>query len=106
VDRRAFLGVLAAAAASCRSQRLAPRAGRRIVSLSPGITDALFAIGDLASEAAKAFGAEGRTVADVEAARAAIEPGLAKDVTVLIKGSRVMGLDRLVRALELESRTS
>jgi len=45
VDRRAFLGVLAAAAASCRSQRIAPRAGRRIVSLSPGITDALFAIG-------------------------------------------------------------
>jgi UDP-N-acetylmuramoyl-tripeptide--D-alanyl-D-alanine ligase len=65
-----------------------------------GRCDALFAIGDLASEAAKAFGAEGRTVADVEAARAAIEPSLAKDVTVLIKGSRVMGLDRLVRALE------
>jgi UDP-N-acetylmuramoyl-tripeptide--D-alanyl-D-alanine ligase len=71
-----------------------------------GRCDALFAIGELASEAAKAFGAEGRTVADVEAARAAIEPSLASDVTVLVKGSRVMGLDRLVRALELESRTS
>jgi iron complex transport system substrate-binding protein len=45
VDRRAFLGVLAATAASCRSQKSAPSAGRRIVSLSPGITDALFAIG-------------------------------------------------------------
>jgi UDP-N-acetylmuramoyl-tripeptide--D-alanyl-D-alanine ligase len=71
-----------------------------------GRCDALFAIGDLASEAAKAYGAEGRTVADVEAARAAIEPSLASGVTVLVKGSRVMGLDRLVRALELESRTS
>jgi UDP-N-acetylmuramoyl-tripeptide--D-alanyl-D-alanine ligase len=71
-----------------------------------GRCDALFAIGDLASEAAKAFGAEGRTVADIEAARAAIESSLASDVTVLVKGSRVMGLDRLVRALELESRTS
>jgi iron complex transport system substrate-binding protein len=45
VDRRQFLGVLTAAAASCRRERAAPSAGRRIVSLSPGITDALFAIG-------------------------------------------------------------
>jgi iron complex transport system substrate-binding protein len=45
VDRRAFLGVLAAAAASCRSRGTTSRYERRIVSLSPGITDALFAIG-------------------------------------------------------------
>jgi ABC-type Fe3+-hydroxamate transport system substrate-binding protein len=46
VDRRAFLAVLAAAAASCRSEKPAPsRSGPRIVSLSPGITDALYAIG-------------------------------------------------------------
>lgn len=45
MERRAFLGVLAALASSCRSQKSAPGAGRRIVSLSPGITDALFAIG-------------------------------------------------------------
>jgi UDP-N-acetylmuramoyl-tripeptide--D-alanyl-D-alanine ligase len=62
----------------------------------------LFAIGSLASEAAEAFGTAGRRVADVEAARSALEPLLAADVTVLVKGSRVMALDRLVKALEAE----
>ncbi|HET7925210.1 MAG TPA: UDP-N-acetylmuramoyl-tripeptide--D-alanyl-D-alanine ligase [Rhodanobacteraceae bacterium] len=83
-----------------------PALHREIGEYARGRCDALFAIGDLAREAAKAFGAEGRPVEDIEAARAAIEPSLASDVTVLVKGSRVMGLDRLVRALELESRTS
>jgi UDP-N-acetylmuramoyl-tripeptide--D-alanyl-D-alanine ligase len=68
-----------------------------------GRCDALFAIGDLAAEAAKAFGAEGRRVPDVEAARDALEPLLGDGVTVLVKGSRVMGLDRLVRQLEAEA---
>ena len=45
MDRRAFLGVLAAAAASCRSRGAPSAKSARIVSLSPGITDALFAIG-------------------------------------------------------------
>ncbi len=45
MERRAFLGVLAAAAASCRSRKAPSRYDQRIVSLSPGITDALFAIG-------------------------------------------------------------
>ncbi|HVJ28727.1 MAG TPA: UDP-N-acetylmuramoyl-tripeptide--D-alanyl-D-alanine ligase, partial [Gammaproteobacteria bacterium] len=80
----------------------APALHTEIGEYARGRCDALFAIGDLAGEAAKAFGAEGRPVADIEAARAAIEPALASDVTVLVKGSRVMGLDRLVRALELE----
>jgi ABC-type Fe3+-hydroxamate transport system substrate-binding protein len=57
LDRRAFLGGLAAAAASCRSRASAPGAtgdaGSRIVSLSPGITDALFAIGAGASVVAR-----------------------------------------------------
>jgi len=83
-----------------------PALHEEIGEYARGRCDALFAIGDLAGEAAKAFGTEGRRVADIEAARAAIEPKLASGVTVLIKGSRVMGLDRLVRALELESRTS
>jgi UDP-N-acetylmuramoyl-tripeptide--D-alanyl-D-alanine ligase len=60
----------------------------------------LFSIGDLASEAARAFGAAGQPLADIEAARAALEPLLGLGVTVLVKGSRVMGLDRLVRTLE------
>jgi iron complex transport system substrate-binding protein len=45
VKRRAFLGVLAATALGCRNQKARPSSGRRIVSLSPGVTDALFAIG-------------------------------------------------------------
>jgi UDP-N-acetylmuramoyl-tripeptide--D-alanyl-D-alanine ligase len=64
--------------------------------------DLLFAIGDLAGEAAAAFGADGRRFADIAAARDALEPLLEGGVTVLVKGSRVMGLDRLVKTLESE----
>lgn len=57
MNRRAFLGVLAAAAASCRSRASASGttsdAGSRIVSLSPGITETLFAIGVGASVVAR-----------------------------------------------------
>ena len=57
MNRRAFLVVLAAAAASCRSRATASRAisdaGGRIVSLSPGITETLFAIGVGASVVAR-----------------------------------------------------
>jgi UDP-N-acetylmuramoyl-tripeptide--D-alanyl-D-alanine ligase len=67
-----------------------------------GRCDQLIAIGDLAAEAARAFGAAAQRVADIDAARAAVEPLLGPDVTVLVKGSRVMGLDRLVKTLENE----
>jgi iron complex transport system substrate-binding protein len=45
VERRAFLGLVPAVLAACKTERRTPSAGKRIVSLSPGITDALFAIG-------------------------------------------------------------
>jgi UDP-N-acetylmuramyl pentapeptide synthase len=83
-----------------------PALHREIGEYARGRCDALFAIGDLASEAAKAFGTDGRPVADVDAARAALDPLLGVGVTVLVKGSRVMGLDRLVRTLEAEPRAS
>jgi UDP-N-acetylmuramoyl-tripeptide--D-alanyl-D-alanine ligase len=79
---------------------------KEIGEYARGRCDLLFAIGDLASEAASSFGAAGRRVADIEAAHAALDPLLASDTTVLIKGSRVMGLDRLVRTLESETRSS
>jgi UDP-N-acetylmuramyl pentapeptide synthase len=60
-------------------------------------------IGNLASEAAAAFGTDGRSVADIDAARTVLEPLLDRDATVLVKGSRVMGLDRLVKMLESEA---
>jgi UDP-N-acetylmuramoyl-tripeptide--D-alanyl-D-alanine ligase len=81
----------------------APALHKEIGEYARGRCDVLLAIGDLASEAAAAFGAAGRPVADIEAARAALDPLLASDVTVLVKGSRVMGLDRLVKTLERDS---
>jgi UDP-N-acetylmuramoyl-tripeptide--D-alanyl-D-alanine ligase len=76
---------------------------REVGEYARGHCDVLLAIGDLASEAAVAFGAAGQQCADLESARLALEPLLANDVTVLIKGSRVMALDRLVRALEADA---
>lgn len=80
----------------------APALHKEIGEYARGRCDLLFAIGDLASQAAAAFGADGRRVADIAAARDVLEPLLGTDVTVLVKGSRVMGLDRLVKALESE----
>jgi UDP-N-acetylmuramoyl-tripeptide--D-alanyl-D-alanine ligase len=80
----------------------APALHREIGEYARGRCDLLLAIGELAGEAATAFGSAGRLVANLEAARAALEPLLASDVTILVKGSRVMGLDRLVKTLESE----
>jgi UDP-N-acetylmuramoyl-tripeptide--D-alanyl-D-alanine ligase len=76
---------------------------REIGEYARGRCDSLVAIGDLAAEAAAAFGSAGRSVRDIDAARAVLEPQLSGDVTVLIKGSRVMGLDRLVKTLESDA---
>jgi UDP-N-acetylmuramoyl-tripeptide--D-alanyl-D-alanine ligase len=73
---------------------------REIGEYAVGRCNELIAVGDLAAEAADAFGLGGVRVADVDAARAALESELAPGVTVLVKGSRVMGLERLVAALE------
>jgi UDP-N-acetylmuramoyl-tripeptide--D-alanyl-D-alanine ligase len=74
---------------------------REIGEYARGRCDALFAVGSLAREAAAAYGAGAESFADHEAARAALEPHLGPNVTVLVKASRVMGLDRLVKALAL-----
>ena len=63
----------------------APELHQEIGKYARGRCDLLFAIGDLASEAATAFGAAGRRVADIDAARAALDPLLASDVTVLLR---------------------
>jgi UDP-N-acetylmuramoyl-tripeptide--D-alanyl-D-alanine ligase len=72
---------------------------RDIGEYARGRCDALYAIGALAREAADAYGEGARAFADHEAARAALEPLLGSGTTVLVKASRVMGLDRLVKAL-------
>ena len=74
---------------------------REIGEYARGRCDVLFAIGALAREAAAAFGSGGQAFPDHEATRAALEPHLGPNVTVLVKASRVMGLDRLVKALAL-----
>jgi UDP-N-acetylmuramoyl-tripeptide--D-alanyl-D-alanine ligase len=76
---------------------------REIGEYARGRCDALFTVGALASEAAAAYGPDARAFTDHEAARLGLETLLAPNVTVLVKGSRVMGLDRLVRALAAEA---
>ena len=76
---------------------------REIGEYARGRCDALFTIGALAREAADAYGAGAHAFADRQAARVAIEPLLAPTTTVLVKASRVMGLDRLIKALAAEA---
>jgi UDP-N-acetylmuramoyl-tripeptide--D-alanyl-D-alanine ligase len=61
--------------------------------------DMLFSIGELARHAASVYGADARSFTDLSQLEAALKGELGADVTVLVKGSRVMGLERLVRAL-------
>jgi UDP-N-acetylmuramoyl-tripeptide--D-alanyl-D-alanine ligase len=68
-----------------------------------GRCDLFVAIGVLAAEAAQVFGPSSLAFADIESACAALEPHLKPGVTVLIKASRVMQLDRLVKLLAASS---
>ena len=59
----------------------------------------LFALGDLAAEAAKAFGDGGAAYAEVEALAQALRPGLNKNIALLVKGSRAARMERVVAEL-------
>lgn len=72
---------------------------REIGRYARGRCDRFVAVGPLAAEAAAEYGAGAQAVADVEAARAVIEPELRAGVTVLVKASRTARLERLVQAL-------
>lgn len=72
---------------------------REIGEYARGRCDALVAVGDLAAAAADAFGAGSSRCAEIDAAASIVREQLAADVTVLIKASRSMGLERLVTAL-------
>jgi UDP-N-acetylmuramoyl-tripeptide--D-alanyl-D-alanine ligase len=61
--------------------------------------DVLLTVGPLSRHATDAFGASARSFEDIDALSEAVEALLADDVTILVKGSRVMGLDRLVGLL-------
>ena len=59
----------------------------------------LFAMGEQSARAVEAFGAGGEWFADVDALNGRLQTELAPGVTVLVKGSRVNRLERVVRAL-------
>lgn len=61
--------------------------------------DRLFAYGALARHAAEGFGAGAATYEDLDALAAAIRGDARAGVSALVKGSRCMGLDRLVALL-------
>jgi UDP-N-acetylmuramoyl-tripeptide--D-alanyl-D-alanine ligase len=61
--------------------------------------DRLYLIGDLCTHAAAAFGEGAQHYGDIDALLAALEPCLAAGVTVLVKGSRLMRMERVVQVL-------
>jgi UDP-N-acetylmuramoyl-tripeptide--D-alanyl-D-alanine ligase len=72
---------------------------REVGEYAVGRCDQLIAVGDLAAEAASAFGQGGSAFANIETAGDAVLERLAPDVTVLVKASRSIGLERLVATL-------
>lgn len=76
---------------------------REIGEYARGRCDALIGLGELGREAARGYGSGARDAAGLEDAAAAIEAELDSTVTVVVKGSRVMGLERLVRQLRAEN---
>jgi UDP-N-acetylmuramoyl-tripeptide--D-alanyl-D-alanine ligase len=60
----------------------------------------LFGLGDLAREAVRAFGAGGICYERIEELLADVENVLAPEVTVLVKGSRAMQMERVVNSLK------
>ena len=61
--------------------------------------DRLYLLGEACAHAAAAFGEGARHYGDVGALLAELEPGLGAGVTVLVKGSRFMRMERVVQAL-------
>jgi len=62
--------------------------------------DGLFALGELSRHAVAGFGAGAQHFNNVDELTAALLPQLAADVTVLVKGSRFMQMERVVKVLE------
>lgn len=62
--------------------------------------DRLLTLGELSAQAAQAFGAGGRHYPRIEELLAEIENALAPGVTVLVKGSRFMQMERVVKSFE------
>ncbi len=63
--------------------------------------DTLYALGEMSVHSVAAFGAGARHFADIEALLAQVHATLTTDMTVLVKGSRFMKMERVVDALAL-----
>jgi UDP-N-acetylmuramyl pentapeptide synthase len=63
----------------------------------------LLALGTLSAEAVRTFGAGGSHFKDVDSLLQALRPHLDGATTVLVKGSRFMRMERVVRALKGEA---
>jgi UDP-N-acetylmuramoyl-tripeptide--D-alanyl-D-alanine ligase len=72
---------------------------REIGEYARGRCDRLLTLGELSRAAASAFGEGGSACEDIASLSSALQPLLDDGTTVLVKGSRVMALDRLVRSL-------
>jgi UDP-N-acetylmuramoyl-tripeptide--D-alanyl-D-alanine ligase len=59
----------------------------------------LFALGELSNFAVKTFGAGAQHFQHIEDLLEALKPELTKDCTVLVKGSRFMKMERVVKFL-------
>ncbi len=76
------------------------QAGKRLREL--GI-DGLFATGPLSAAAVEAFGSGASHFAGIDALVTALQPVLAGDVTVLVKGSRAAHMEGVITALRQEA---
>ena len=61
----------------------------------------LFTLGDLSAHAARAFGAGARHFERIEELLDEVRNVLARDVTMLVKGSRSMQMERVIKAFEI-----
>jgi len=68
--------------------------------------DCLLALGTLSAEAVRTFGNGGEHFKDVDSLLQALLPRLDGSTTVLVKGSRFMRMERIVRALTGEAMTA
>jgi len=65
--------------------------------------DALYTLGMQSARASEAFGTPARHFSEIDELVAALAPALGPDVTVLVKGSRFMHMERVVDRLRLDT---
>ncbi len=64
--------------------------------------ETLYALGELSANTVRSFGPGARHFADIDTMLAELKSTLAPDVTVLVKGSRFMQMERVVKAFALD----